>query len=56
MDWFLYTIAALCFVGIICSITSVGKPREPLAPGVAAVATTIDMCIMGLALWFALTN
>lgn len=51
MSVFLYTLIALYALSIVINIATVGKPRRPMTPGLAAATTVINAgIIIGLIL------
>lgn len=48
MTWLYYAAAIFLTFGVIGTITSVGKPREPLTGGTAAASTIISAGIITL--------
>lgn len=52
MSWMLWIVVAYLGFGVITTITSVGKPREPLTGGIAAgvtIATAILITLIVIA-------
>lgn len=47
MEWILWVIVGLLVFGSVSTIVSVGKPKEPTTPVVAAVSTVLT----GLIVW-----
>lgn len=47
MTWYAWMIVAALAAGAILSVLSVGRPREPLTPGVVAAVVVTD----GLMIW-----
>lgn len=46
MNIAIYAIAALHIIGVVFSITSIGKPRKPITAGTAAFTTVISGIII----------
>ena len=50
MAWQQIVLIAFLILGMLSSISIVGKPREPVAPGIAAWGTIINLILIGLIL------
>ena len=48
MNVYKWIIIALYIVSTIVTISSIGKPRAPLTPGVVAVITVINLGVIAL--------
>lgn len=50
MTWQQIALTTVIILGMLSSISSVGKHREPLTPGIAAWGTIINLILIGLIL------
>ncbi|WP_181799427.1 hypothetical protein [Kitasatospora acidiphila] len=48
----LWITAAIVLLGAVLTVSSVGKPRQPITPGSAAITVLIDF---GLVVWLIAT-
>jgi hypothetical protein len=46
MTWFEYLLISLLSLNVIVMILMVGKPREPVTPGVAVVTLVINSALI----------
>jgi hypothetical protein len=51
MTWYAWTIIATLVLGAGIQIATIGRPREPLTPGVVLVTTVLN----GLIVWGIIT-
>lgn len=56
MTWILWVVVALLAFGTVVSITQVGKPREPVTPGVAATTVVIQGLIISAIIFVGILN
>lgn len=56
MDWILWLVVVLLVFSTVTSITQIGKPREPLTPGVAATTVVLQGLIISAIIFVGILN
>lgn len=56
MDWILWIVVGLMVLGGLAAISQVGKPREPITPAGAVVATVITAFYITAIIWVGILN
>lgn len=56
MEWILWVVVAFLVVGTVTSITQIGKPREPLTPGVVATTVVLQGLIISAIIFVGILN
>lgn len=48
MNWLFWLLPALYTIGALATVASVGKPRKPITPGLAATVVATNGLLIGL--------
>lgn len=51
MTWFDYVLIALWIFSMLVSVATIGKPRTPTTPNVAAYIVALDFLLVAGLLW-----
>ena len=51
MNWQAWVVVAVHASAVLVTISTVGKQRPPITPGVAAISTAVQAALIGLVVW-----